>query len=63
MRFPTMGKTKFVASSHFSIRANINMACEKNFAPIWHQKLQKRLSYLRAIFYVLVGHHFNTFVP
>ena len=58
-----MGKIKFVASNYFSIRTNINTACEKNFAPIWYQKLQKRLSCLRARFYVVEGHRFNTFVP
>ena len=41
MRFSTMGKIKFVASNYFSIRAHINMACEKNFAPISYQKLKK----------------------
>ena len=57
-----MGKIKFAASNYFSIRANINMACEKNFAPIWYQKLQKRLSFLRAHFYVVEGHCFNAFL-
>ena len=38
-----MGMIKFVASNYFSIRANINTACEKNFSPIWYQKLQKKI--------------------
>ena len=58
-----MGKIKFVASNYFSIRANMNTAYENNFAPIWHQQLQKRLSHLRARFYVVEGHRFDTFVP
>ena len=62
-RFSTTGKIKFVASNYFSIRANTNTACEKNFAPIWHQNLQKRWSYWRARFYVVEGHRSNTFVP
>ena len=37
-----MGKIEFVASNYFSIRANINTACEKDTAPVWHQKLQKK---------------------
>ena len=58
-----MAKIKFVPSNCISIRANINTACEKNFAPTWYQKLQKRLSYLRARFYVVEAHRFNNFVP
>ena len=42
MRFPIMGKLNFVASDYFPIRANINTACEKNSAPVWHLKLQKK---------------------
>ena len=39
MKFSTIGKIKVVASNYVSIRANINTAGEKNFAPIWYEKL------------------------
>ena len=40
-----MGKIQFVfvALIYFAIRASINTACEKNFAPIWYQKLQIKI--------------------
>ena len=50
MRFSTMGKIKFLASNYFSIRGNINTACEKNFAPIWSQKLQKKIKLFESKF-------------
>ena len=38
-----MAEIKFVPLNYFSIRANISTACEKNFATIWYQKLQKKI--------------------
>ena len=45
-----MGKIKSVALNYFSIRSNIDTAFEKNFAPIWYKKLQKRVKLFKSTF-------------
>ena len=63
MRFLTKSKIRFVALSYFSIRANINTACEKNSTSAWHLETAKeRLSYLRSRLYTK-GHRLHTFMP